>query len=315
MAVTVGSVDMELENRLHEARQELAASQSEYQDAADLLEHDPARTTLSLRRDEIVARATELLGRDPGPDVVRELLALKRQRDDADPVRSLRHRMERERLLSPGLDLDDGEVVDVAAAWIGEMVAAREQAEERAAEAEELRGRIAEVERVRAEAADRRARAEGADPSTELLAAKERFEHHEEATARVAELTELLEEVDHRRHEIEARLEAHEAVAEVTRVGGEDRAERGLERAQIDDVRELLGERLADHRDRSFAGTVPIVIEDLLGLFDLDAVSRLLDELVTLADGVQVIILDDDLPVVTWATSAGFERAAVVAPE
>jgi hypothetical protein len=325
MAVTVGSVDPGLESRLHEARKGLAASQAEYEAATELLEDDPARKMLGLRGEEITARAAELLSRDPGPDVVGALLTFKKRRDGVDRVDDLRHLMEREGVLAPGLDLEDAEVCDFAAAWIEDVATAAAEVDQRTLEGADLRGRLATIEEARAEAESKRAEAEGKRaeaeetvPPDELVAASERLELHEEAMARVAELTELLEEVNRRRHEIEARIEAQEAVAELARSGlATDRAEpdESEELDELDEVRTLLKGRLAVHRDRSFAGAVPIVIRNVFSGFGRDVVGDLLTELARDADGVQIIILDDDLPVVTWATSVGFQTAAVVSPE
>ena len=315
MAVTVGAVDADLETKLHGARKDLAASQAELEAATQLLEHDPARSMLSLRHEEIVARATELLGRDPGPDVVGELLALKQRRDEVNPVDDLRHRLEREALLVPGLDLEDAEVCDFAAAWIEDMVTARDDVEDRAEEAAVLRDRLAAIEQVHGEVDDKRARAEESNPSDEVIAARERLDHHEQAMAQVAELTELLEDVDQRRHEIEARIEAQEAVADLARpwTGGRDAQIDEVDR--LDVIRRLLQAQMKAHRDRSFAGAVPMVIRNIFDGLSRDVVGDLLDDLAQDAGEVQVIILDDDLPVVTWATSIGFRTAAVVSPE
>ncbi|MEL7208449.1 MAG: hypothetical protein AAGK32_09510 [Actinomycetota bacterium] len=58
-----------------------------------------------------------------------------------------------------------------------------------------------------------------------------------------------------------------------------------------------------------------MVLHNVVSGVDRDRIGALLDEIEKLADGVQLIILDDDLPVATWATTVGFERAAVVSPE
>jgi hypothetical protein len=317
MAVTVGGVDPALEVRLHEARKRLTDCQRDYEAAAEQLEHDPTRTALSLRHEEIVARATTLLDRDPGPDVVGELLSFKEKRDEASPVDVLRHLLEREGLVEPGLGLDDGEVCDFAAAWLDEVANASRESDERADEAADLRERISTVEKARAEADELRARADEMAPSDELVEARERLERHDQATAKVADLTEMLKDVDGRRHEIEAGLDAQEAIVALARSGVTDADARDEidEREAAEELRSLLNCRLQAHRGRSFAGAVPLVIRDVFGGFGRDLVGELLSELAERADDVQVIILDDGLPVVTWATSIGFETAAVVAPE
>lgn len=315
MSVTVGRIDPALENRLHEARRELAACQTEFEAATQMLEDDPARTMLALRQEEIVARATELIGRDPGPDVVRELLRFKTQRDEADPIDDLRHALERAGLIEAGLPLEDDELRDFAAAWIEEMVTAIDDAEARAAERVELETRLATIESALADAQDRRSEAEDVEPTEELTAARERLEAHEQAVARVAELTVLLEDVDRSRHELDARLEAQQALADLARGGSASGEPEEDERAALEAIRLLVRNRLHAHRQRSFAGSVPMVIRGLFSGFDRDHVGTVLTEIEENAAGVQLIILDDDLPVVTWATSVGFERAAVVSPE
>lgn len=315
MAITVGAVDPQLEQRLHEARLELAACQTEYEEATALLEHDPTRTTLCYRQEEIVARATELLGRDPGPDVVGQLLAFKSEREGADPTDDLRHVLEREGLLVPGLELDDQEVTDIAAAWLAEMLEAAEAAEDRGAEAEELQARLAEIARVRAEADERRRAAEDNEKPDELLAAEARLETHEAAAERVATMTALLEDVDERRHALDAGIEAQDAVAELIRLGvdGAEAEAGGLE--LLEERRRLVRTRLHEHRDRSFAGSVPLLVSGLFTDLDRERASTLLGMIEEEAGGVQVVILDEDLAVASWATSVGIERAAVVSPE
>ena len=73
----------------------------------------------------------------------------------------------------------------------------------------------------------------------------------------------------------------------------------------------VLG-RQAALRDLSFAGSVPLVIDDALLGLDADALGAVLDKVDELADTVQVIYLSDDAAVADWAARVGFARAAVV---
>jgi hypothetical protein len=315
MSVTVGNSDPELDQQLHEARQELAACQSEFETATQMLEHDPARTTLSLRQDEIVARAAELVQRDPGPDVVGTLLGFKVNRDKEDPIDGLRHELERAGLIDPGLGLDSAELCDFAAAWVEEMEDAVERADRLAEEKAELAARLETIRSAQAAAADARQKADHVEPAVDLTTARERLAVHEAAAEKVAALTALLEDVDTRRHELDARLEAQQVLADLARAGT-DRTESdgdGVPRAES--IRQLLRARLENHRKRSFAGSVPMVVNAMFEGLDRDAVGDLLGDLEQAAAGIQVIILDDDVPVATWATTAGIERAAVISPE
>ena len=316
MAVTVGSVDPTVERELEQARKDLEATEAEFAEAVDLLEKDPARSMLNLRSEEIVTRAAELLGRDPGPDVVGELLAFKSAREATATIDDLRHHLEREGLLVPGLELTDTEVCELAAAWLEEMAIAVLATDERVAEEAELRDRLAAAERegVATEGAEPQP-AEAVQPADATRARPQPPEDLESSGALVADLSRQLDQVAATRQEIEARLEAQDALAELARPQKAPAEPTPSTNDHIDAVRTMMRGRLSDHRRRSFAGGVPMVICGVFDRFDRDTVGRLLTELAETAEGVQIIILDDELPVVTWATSVGFPTAAVVSPE
>src|SRR5690606_21727337 len=92
--------------------------------------------------------------------------------------------------------------------------------------------------------------------------------------------------------------------------------------AEFDDVDEVdarrqavefyLLARLAALRSVSFAGSVPLLVDDALGGFEEETVTHLLGRLDRMADSVQVIYVSDDPVVHRWAESVGFGRAAVV---
>ncbi|MEZ5140942.1 MAG: hypothetical protein R2726_00240 [Acidimicrobiales bacterium] len=71
--------------------------------------------------------------------------------------------------------------------------------------------------------------------------------------------------------------------------------------------------RLGALRSVSFAGSVPLAIDDALAGRPVAEVERLLAKLEQMAASVQILYLSDDPTVVDWAERAGFERAAVVA--
>jgi uncharacterized protein YhaN len=70
--------------------------------------------------------------------------------------------------------------------------------------------------------------------------------------------------------------------------------------------------RLAALRSASFAGSLPIVIDDALADLPTDDVKQLLQKLERMSESVQVLYLSDDPTVVSWASGLGIERAAVV---
>jgi hypothetical protein len=82
-----------------------------------------------------------------------------------------------------------------------------------------------------------------------------------------------------------------------------------------DEVEWYLLARLAAQRSVSYAGSVPLVIDDALAGLEEEEVRHLLDRLERMAAAVQVIYLSDDPTVARWAESAGPDRAAVVTPE
>ncbi len=86
--------------------------------------------------------------------------------------------------------------------------------------------------------------------------------------------------------------------------------------ADGDSVEGYFLSRLAAQRGVSFAGSVPLVIDDALtGVDESDARSALA-VLERLAGAVQLVYLTDDTSIAGWADSLGIERAATVdAPE
>jgi hypothetical protein len=87
----------------------------------------------------------------------------------------------------------------------------------------------------------------------------------------------------------------------------DDQAEAGQEAIEF-----YLLSRLAAHRNLSFAGSVPLVLDDVLAGAEPHHTRQLLGKLERMAEAVQIIYLSDDETAKDWAASAGFERAAVV---
>ena len=71
--------------------------------------------------------------------------------------------------------------------------------------------------------------------------------------------------------------------------------------------------RLAALRTVSFAGSVPLIIDDALTGKPQAEVEQLLHKLERMSESVQIIYLSDDATVTGWADNVGFEHAAVVA--
>jgi hypothetical protein len=82
--------------------------------------------------------------------------------------------------------------------------------------------------------------------------------------------------------------------------------------ASADDLEWYLLARLAAQRNLSFAGSVPLVLDDTLAGLDAASASAVLERLERMASTVQLVILTEDLTAASWAESAGPERALVV---
>jgi hypothetical protein len=81
-----------------------------------------------------------------------------------------------------------------------------------------------------------------------------------------------------------------------------------------EEVEWFLLARLAAQRSVSYAGSVPLVVDDALAALPSNARSHLLDRLERMASTVQLIYVGDDAEVASWAERAGRDRAAVVRP-
>lgn len=81
-----------------------------------------------------------------------------------------------------------------------------------------------------------------------------------------------------------------------------------------DEVEFYLLSRLAAQRNVSYAGSVPLVLDDALSAVPDEHVLDLLAKLDRMSDAVQIVMLTSDPTVIGWAEEIGFERAAVVSP-
>ena len=70
--------------------------------------------------------------------------------------------------------------------------------------------------------------------------------------------------------------------------------------------------RLAAQRSASYAGSVPLVLDDALAGMDPALARSILDRLERMASSVQLVILSEELATSSWAESLGEERALVV---
>jgi len=81
---------------------------------------------------------------------------------------------------------------------------------------------------------------------------------------------------------------------------------------EVADVIAFLHERFGSLRQVSFAGSVPVVLDDALRAMPTPDIRQVLSEIEADAASVQVLYLSDDPDLVGWADEVGFQRAAVV---
>jgi hypothetical protein len=78
-------------------------------------------------------------------------------------------------------------------------------------------------------------------------------------------------------------------------------------------IENFLVDRVEALRSVSFAGSVPLLIDDALVDLDVSGKEKVLDRLDREADDVQIVyVTSGDSAVMAWAERVGFERAAVV---
>lgn len=124
------------------------------------------------------------------------------------------------------------------------------------------------------------------------------------ATDRLAEVT---AEYERRAAAVEAARAAVESAEKRAAVEGDEPDPA----ADAEDAEWFLLARLAGQRAVSFAGSVPLVLDDALAAFDAELSRRLLARLERMAATVQVVVVTEDLVAAAWAESLGPERAAV----
>ena len=79
----------------------------------------------------------------------------------------------------------------------------------------------------------------------------------------------------------------------------------------MEELEWYLLSRLAAQRSVSFAGSIPLVLDNALDGVPGDALDHLLERLERMASAVQVIVLSDEPEVTAWAERAGPDRAAI----
>jgi hypothetical protein len=351
MGASLLAIDPIAEQRLERARFELEAAEAHWADITAMIEADPAHRALLDRLEEVYLEAYDLLGGEEPEDLataLRELKVPKREITIEELVDALAYQLELVGLALPPEQVTVDYVTVVADAFLAEAAGINERIEElrgerRAVEAELARcteelelldattpsGEVIDLtDDLGAPEPVGPASVELAELEAELAAAAEDERDHLEAlearealvdaatqveavaTTRLMKLAADLMGSEERSGSAERGPRAGSSVSEldfdVSAVGADDGS------AVPEAIEFYLLSRLAALRNISYAGSVPLVIDDALSGLPPEAVRSLLGKLERMAESVQVIYLSDDPVVVDWANEVGFQRAAVV---
>ncbi len=344
MGAGLMSVDPMAEMRLEKARFELEAAEANWADISTALEANPLHRELLDQLEEVYLEAYDLLGGAEPDDLeaaLREIKVPRQEVTTAELVDALVYQLELVGLQLPepvGVDL----ATTAAEAFLAEAAGIGARVEELRAERRDAENRLHAVaeELAALDAADDGATGapdRGADDEDDLLLVGPGPTPADEVAALAAEL----EVVRSEEHDVADALEARstlvdaatqvEAVAtsRLVRIAGELAEHEADRSAMTDPAYELddadtdvdaaqeaiefyLLTRLAAQRTVSYAGSVPLVLDDALADVPDDEVRALLGKLERMSEAVQIVYLSDDARVVRWADGAGINRAAVV---
>lgn len=339
------AIDPVAEQRLEKARFEVEAAEAHWAQISAAIEADPEHSRLLDELEAVYLEAFDLLEGEEPDDVetaLRELKVPKREVTTEELVDALAYQLE-----LVGLDLGDNPSEDrtivVAEAFLEETATITQRVEELRAERTEAEHELAAAEHelstlpeVDVDALD--------DETIDLTDATFEARGWSAGGPTEEDLEQLELEVDAAREEeqdaadaLEAREALVDAAVQVEAVatsrlmriaaelaeqtaGPPPSSDPGFDvhpsdedaDAEQEAIEFYLLNRLASLRNISYAGSVPLVVDDALAGVDPEEVRQLLSRLERIAEAVQVIYLTDDETVTAWALSAGFERAAVV---
>lgn len=324
MGASLWSVDPQAEDRLDRAKFELEAAEAAWADLTAAIEANPEHARLLDRLEAVYVEAVDLLGGEPEDGdlakALRDLRVPDREIGTGDLVDALVYQLE-----LVGMELGANAVLDTVVAVADAFLAEAAGVSDRIAE---LRDRRAELDAELART-DVQAGESGSEPVVDLTSPAsgdmaERERELAEATEAEAAAAELL---DARMALVDAAIQMESVAsarcrriaAEIFGVDAEAEPSSGGSTGggdEPDEIRDALEmyllARMADARSVSYAGSVPVVLDDALSSLAPATVQTVLDKLDRMAEAVQVIYLSDDPTITSWAENAGFERAAVV---
>ncbi|MGZ4760366.1 MAG: hypothetical protein ACXV95_14990, partial [Acidimicrobiales bacterium] len=337
------AIDPMAEQRLERAQAEMAASEAHWATVAEMIEADPEHRALLDRLESVYLEAFDLLGGDDEQAdleaALRSVQVPKREVSTDELVDALAYQLELVGLNlgtdTPGVD----RTIMAADAFLAEV----QGISDRVAELEVERDRVqvdladcrATIERVDAVAAanptidltESASAAEAAAADTDALraeldrATEEQADYADSLEARLA-LVDAATQVEavatSRLMKIAATLSetaaAQPAAGEAARPESDPDFDVDSDAGGPEAIEFYLLARLAAQRSVSYAGSVPMVIDDAFLGLDADEIRSLLGKLEQVSESVQIIYLSDDPMIVDWTASVGLSRAAAVSP-
>jgi hypothetical protein len=339
------AIDPIAEQRLERARIDFEAAEAHWAQVAAMIEADPEHSALLDRLEAVYLEAFDLLGGDDEQNdleaALRAFQEPKREVTTDELVDALAYQLSLVGLdlgtTDPGID----RTLLAADAFLAEVQGISDRVAELQSERDQLTADLADtrhsLERLDAEA-DGRATIDITDAT---LAAD--LQDDVDLDALQAELDQAAEdEVDYA-DQLEARLALVDAATRVEAIASSRLIRLAAQLAELDAAQPpapadpprpasdpdfdigggepeggaeaiefYLLARLAAQRSVSFAGSVPMLIDDALSDLEADEVDLLLNKLERMSESVQIIYLSEDPTVLEWTASIGINRAAVV---
>jgi hypothetical protein len=337
------AIDPMAEQRLDRAQAEMAAAETHWATVAEMIEADPAHRALLDRLEAVYLEAFDLLGGDDEQAdlevALRSVQVPKREVSTDELVDALAYQLELVGLNlgteTPGVD----RTIMAAEAFLGEVQGVSDRVAELEVERDRVEVDLSEC-RATIKRVDEVAAANPAIDLTDSAAATQAAEADTDALR--AELDRATEEQADYADSLEARLALVDAATQIEAVassqlmkiaatlaetatpeagGSEGNRPESDPDFDVDSdaggpeaIEFYLLARLAAQRSVSYAGSVPMVIDDAFLGLDADETRSLLGKLEQVSESVQIIYLSDDALILEWAGSVGLSRAAAVSP-
>jgi len=333
-------IDPIAEQRVERGRQALEEAEAHWAEVARAVEADPEHSAMLDRLEAVYLEAFDLLGGDDEQNdleaALRAFREPKREVTTDELVDALAYQLS---LVGLDLGTDDPGIdrtLMAADAFLAEVQGISDRVAELSAERDQVAAELADIRRSIEQLDARFAEAATIDITDAALAAEQSgpvdldalqatldratedehdyAEQLEARTALVDAATRVEAVASSRLIRLAAELAEAQAGAGTPRPASDPAFEVGPEDAEggPESIEFYLLARLAALRSASFAGSVPILIDDALADLAPALTTSLLNKLERMSESVQIIYLSDDPTVLDWASSIGINRAAVV---